>query len=110
MARSPTTRGNSGEVLDPDHRSFQRAFIHDPATVIDVPFSFTAACAPNSDPSVGSSCAVTTTADATVPGSVVEGKRAIWELGQIEVLDGGADGIASTGPNTVFARQGVFTP
>jgi hypothetical protein len=53
---------------------------------------------------------VTTTADATVPGAVVEGKRAIWELGQIEVLDGGADGIASTGPNTVFARQGVFTP
>ena len=38
------------------------------------------------------------------------GKRAIWELGQTEVLDGGADGLASTGPNTVFARQGVFAP
>ncbi len=39
-----------------------------------------------------------------------EGKRAIWELGQIEVSDGGSDGLASTEDNTVFARQGVFVP
>jgi hypothetical protein len=41
---------------------------------------------------------------------VSEGKRAIWELGQIEVFDGGSDGLTSTGDNTVFARQGVFVP
>ena len=36
--------------------------------------------------------------------------RAIWQLGQIDVLDGGPDGVASTNDNTVFARQGVFVP
>ena len=48
--------------------------------------------------------------DAVTPGSVVEGKRAIWQLGQVEVTDGGADGVASTEPNSPFARQGLFAP
>jgi hypothetical protein len=46
-----------------------------------------------------------------VPGSVVAGKRATWELGQVAVDDGGADGDADTaGDNTPFAVQGVFVP
>ena len=40
----------------------------------------------------------------------VEGLRAIWQLGPVEVLDGGADGSASTTPNTPFLRQGIFVP
>jgi hypothetical protein len=44
-------------------------------------------------------------------GAVREGKRAIWGLGRVEVYDGGADGVASTtGDNTLFAHQGLFTP
>jgi hypothetical protein len=31
-------------------------------------------------------------------------------MGQVTVNDGGADGLVSTGPNTVFAKQGVFIP
>ena len=53
---------------------------------------------------------MSTTFDAVAPGSVPEGKRAIWELDAIEVFDGGTDGIASTAPNTLFARQGIFVP
>jgi hypothetical protein len=45
-----------------------------------------------------------------VPGSIVELKRAIWALGKVNVNDGGADGVASTQPNTLFATQGVFVP
>jgi hypothetical protein len=45
-----------------------------------------------------------------MPSAVVQSDRTIWQLGQIEVLDGGADGQASTNDNTVFARQGVFVP
>ena len=37
-------------------------------------------------------------------------RRALWELGKLRVLDGGADGDAETGPNTLFAVQGVFVP
>jgi hypothetical protein len=51
-----------------------------------------------------------TTADGVVPGAAVERRRAIWEVGQVELLDGGSDGVASTPGNTVFARQGVFVP
>jgi hypothetical protein len=40
-----------------------------------------------------------------------ESMSSIWELGPLRVLDGGADGLASTpGDNTLFAVQGVFVP
>ncbi len=46
-----------------------------------------------------------------MPGTIKEGKRAIWQIGQVAVFDGGADGLASTGGgNTLFARQGIFVP
>ena len=61
-------------------------------------------------PAVGGDCELTTTLDAIVPGAVKEGDRSIWQLGAIQVFDGGADGLASTSPNTLFARQGVFIP
>ena len=39
-----------------------------------------------------------------------QGKRAVWQLGQIQVLDGGPDGAAATADNSLFAVQGVFVP
>jgi len=45
-----------------------------------------------------------------VPNSVLENKRANWQFGQVSVNDGGADGVASTTPNTVFERQGIWIP
>jgi hypothetical protein len=74
------------------------------ATVQDGSFPVTVPCAT-------SHCAVATTANAVMPGSVLEGKRAIWELGQVQVYDAGADGLASTtGDNTLFMDEGVFVP
>jgi len=80
------------------------------ATVSDTEFPITFGCAETSDTSVGATCSAATTFDAIVPGAVQEGARAVWQLGQIEVRDGGADGLASTSPNTAFARQGLFIP
>ena len=82
----------------------------DAGTVQDVPFTFTVPCSPTSDTTVGSTCASNTTADAVIPGSIAEGKRAIWELGQVQVYDGGSDGDVDTGPNTLFEREGIFVP
>jgi hypothetical protein len=46
-----------------------------------------------------------------VPGAVLEGKRAIWQLDQVKVYDGGSDGLASTtADNTLFMDQGIFVP
>jgi glucose/arabinose dehydrogenase len=80
------------------------------ATVADTPYAAALPCQPTSLTTIGSTCSLSTTADALAPGSIKEGRRTIWELGQVQVYDGGADGIASTAPNTVFLRQGIFTP
>jgi hypothetical protein len=82
----------------------------DPATVSDLPFPFAVPCATTDETTTGSVCSIDTTADAVVPGAIKEGARAIWQLAEIEVFDGGADGRAATPPNTLFARQGVFIP
>jgi hypothetical protein len=76
----------------------------------DTSFSVTVPCTATGSTSVGSNCSINTTADAVLPGVVKETRRSIWQLGQVEVFDGGADGVVSTTPNTLFARQGVFVP
>ena len=55
-------------------------------------------------------CTANTTANAAVPGAVKDGKRAIVEIGQITITDGGPDGIVGTTPNTLFEVQGIFIP
>jgi WD40-like Beta Propeller Repeat len=82
-----------------------------PATVSDTSFPTTVPCATTSDTTVGSTCSVMTSANTLVPNAVVAGERAIWEFGQVQIYDGGADGVASTtGDNTLFMDQGVFIP
>jgi hypothetical protein len=82
----------------------------DPATVQDIGFPVVTQCANNASTAIGGDCNVTTSANAVVPGSVKDGKRANVEVGQITVDDGGADGVASTADNTRFAVQGIFIP
>jgi hypothetical protein len=79
-------------------------------TVQDQTLSVTIPCAATGVTTIGSTCAVTTTADAITPGLVKEGMRSIWQLGQVRVNDGGTDGNVATTPNGLFAVQGVFVP
>ena len=80
-------------------------------TMQDTPFRVTVPCTTTAATTVGSTCSVTTTADAVIgAGAVQEGKRAMWQLGQIRVNDGGADGVASTTPNGLYMVQGVYVP
>jgi hypothetical protein len=83
----------------------------EPATVQQMPFRFAVPCAATSDTGFGGACALSSTFNAILPGSVVEGSHAIWELKSVDVFDGGADGqAATTGDNTLFERQAVFVP
>jgi hypothetical protein len=59
---------------------------------------------------LGATCATSTTVDSLVPGAVREGKRAIWEVGQVQVYDSGPDGNPESDDNEVFAVQGLFVP
>jgi hypothetical protein len=72
------------------------------------------------------SCGVVTSADSVIPAVAKEGKRAVWQLSQLQVLDGGADGNLAAAPapgsgvcppacvgnggETVFLHQGLFVP
>jgi hypothetical protein len=82
----------------------------DAATVIDIPFPVVTPCVSTAATTRGSDCAIVTSANAVVPGSVKDTKRAIVEIGQLQVFDGGTDGVAATDPNTLFEVQGIFIP
>jgi hypothetical protein len=74
------------------------------ATTSDAPLSIPLACD-------GSRCDVETDLNAVLPGVVRERRRAIWELGQVRVLDAGPDGtLSTTGDQSTFLRQGIFVP
>jgi hypothetical protein len=79
-------------------------------TVSDFSIPATMPCSATTATNTGATCAVTTTYNTLVPGAVAEA-RAIWQLGQIQVFDGGPDGDVDTASgNTLFAVQGVFVP
>ena len=80
------------------------------ATVIDIPFPVSASCANTGNAAIGGLCTANTSANAVVVGSVKDGKRAVIEVGQVQIFDGGADGNGATDPNTLFAVQGIFIP
>jgi hypothetical protein len=83
----------------------------DSATVQDISTSFAVPCVATGAAATGGDCDVSTTADALSPGTVVAGKRAVWQLGQVQVFDGGPDDSAATAAgNALFAVQGVFVP
>ena len=84
--------------------------MNETGTVEDLVLPSTIPCAVTPDANTGAVCNLATTLDAITPGLVSEGARAIWELGPVEVRDGGSDGDVDTAPNQVFARQGVFIP
>jgi glucose/arabinose dehydrogenase/PKD repeat protein len=81
-----------------------------PGTLGDVVLPATVQCAATAATTIGGSCDLATTLDALTPGVVQAGARSVWEMGQVEVLDGGADGDVDTPGNAVFARQGIFVP
>jgi 6-phosphogluconolactonase len=79
-------------------------------TVQDFAFPATVPCAATASTSVGSTCAVSTSANAIEPGAVKTGKRAIWQLDKVQVYDGGSSGTAGASDATMFEDQGVFVP
>ena len=82
----------------------------DTGTVQDAPFPVTVPCTSTASTTIGSTCSLTTTADAVVPGTVREIKRTMWQLDKISVMDGGPDGVIATDDNSLFATQGLFVP
>jgi hypothetical protein len=98
---------------------YNGASLSEDGTVADTTLQLPVTCVATGDATVGGDCALNTTVNALIPGIVRESKRAIWQLGQVEVKDPGphGTGFASGCPSTcgdgdeqTFMRQGVFVP
>jgi hypothetical protein len=79
-------------------------------TTQDAPFAVTVPCTQTVSGGAGSTCSVSTSAQSVVPGSVPWHERSVWELGTVELYDGGSSALAGASDATVFERQGVFVP
>jgi hypothetical protein len=90
-----------------------------PGTMNDTPLNIGFQCA-------SGSCTTTTSVDSVFPNVAQEQRRAVWQLGQVEILDAGLDGALNAAPapstgvcppscvgnggETVFMRQGLLAP
>jgi hypothetical protein len=85
--------------------------LNEAATVTDIPFPVNGTCASTpTNAAVGGTCTVATTANTVVPGSVKHTQRGVVEIQQLQINDGGVDGLVATTPNTLFEVQGIFIP
>ena len=91
----------------------------DAGTSSDLPLDIPFACSATVSATVGALCNATTTLNSVVPGAVLDGKRAIWEFGDVVAWDPGPNGTGfepgcaptcGDGDESVFLRQGVAVP
>jgi hypothetical protein len=81
------------------------------ATLVDIQFPVPVDCMVDPEPGItGSNCGVNTTANAVVPGSVINGRKAVVEFGEIQLLDSGPDGVRGNTDDQRFATQGIYLP
>ena len=58
----------------------------------------------------GSTCAVTSTADAVMPGVIREGKSMVLQIYGVRIFDAGTNGIRGDSDDKIFAFQGIYVP
>jgi Arylsulfotransferase (ASST) len=90
--------------------SLNGASQRDSGTSLDADFPMTVPCTATADTEVGATCSVSSSFNAIVPGAIVEGNRANWQLGQTQVFDGGATGLAGASDARLFEVAGVYAP
>lgn len=94
------------------------AEIPETGTVQAIQLQFPADCVATAGTTTGSTCNLTTTVNAQIPGAVVDSQRSIWEMGQVEIRDAGPNGTGyascpptcGDGDESTFMRQGIFIP
>jgi hypothetical protein len=92
-----------------DH--FNGPNLTDAATVVDIPFPVNTTCQNTSSTAVGGLCSVSTSFNTILPGVIKDDQRQNWEIGQVQIQDGGNDGATQTsGDNNLFAVEGTFVP
>ena len=80
----------------------------DQATASDLDFPVPIECTPTADPSVGSSCNVATSANATVFGSIQSGAATMMQMFRVRLNDSGSNGVLGDGDDRAFSQQGLY--
>jgi hypothetical protein len=80
------------------------------ATVVDIGFPVPLDCLATADTALGSICGANTSANALAPGVVRAGNAAVWQLGEIQILDSGPDGARGNADDERLAVQGIYLP
>jgi hypothetical protein len=116
---SPTGGDYNPNATGPDLTLIQRIRITDSAngpsgtdegTAQEIDYPVSVDCADTSNPAVGATCSVATTANAVLPGSVAAGKSSIWQTFRLRVYDSGPNGTRDDSDDTLFLQQGIFAP
>jgi hypothetical protein len=105
-----TLQGNGLRITDLNNKTGSGTNFDEAATAVPLDFPVPVSCTPTADTTIGSACNAQTTANALAPGAAVAGKRAVWELGQLQILDQGPNGVPGDSDDRPFEIQGVFVP
>jgi len=92
-----------------------------PETGTTIPFNFEypVNCVATLSTTIGAQCDLNTTANSILPGMVIENRRTLWNIGQVEIRDAGPNGTGygagcppacGDGDETTYLRQGIFVP
>lgn len=104
-------QGNATITITDHFNAVQSGGGIDPATVVDIPWPMSFNCASTADTSIGAVCKVTTQCTRPDCSNIRDGDRTVVGITQLQVFDGGPDGIIGTpNGNTLFAVQGLFVP
>jgi hypothetical protein len=90
----------------------------EPGTTQTFNFEYPVQCVLTTSTTIGGQCDLNTTADAVLPGMVLEGRRTMWNIGQVQIRDAGPNGTGyascpptcGDGDEGTYLRQGVFAP
>jgi hypothetical protein len=79
-------------------------------TATDLDLSLPFSCTPTSDPSLGSTCALDSSADAISPGAIKENKATVLQVFRLRLNDSGPNGVRGDSDDRLFATEGVYIP
>jgi Tol biopolymer transport system component len=80
------------------------------ATTTDLDFPVAVDCSSTADPSAGSTCALTTSADAAQPGAIVEARQTVAQAFRMRLNDSGVNGVRGDSDDRIFSTQGIYVP
>jgi hypothetical protein len=82
----------------------------EPGTATDLDMAVPLDCSSTADPAIGATCGANTTANAVLPGLVVNNAKGVLQAFRPRLNDSGANGVRGDADDAIFAMSGIFVP